>query len=87
MNSFVYLSSDTPLFNNKTNRFSIELFVFTNHFNVENQIGFSYSKHFSEAKYQVASVNQCLPEEHAILLNSDNKKALNELFNYLIQHF
>lgn len=101
MTSRIYLSSDTQLPNRgvrdegiKTKQniiyftlISMESFFFEENFHLENQSSFSYSKHFSEAKYQVASINLHLPKTKCKRLNQDNKNALHELFNYITNHF
>lgn len=101
MTSRIYLSSDTRLptgmFKNegietKKNVIyftlvSMESFCFEENSHSNSQQSNSYSKHFSEAKYQVASIDLHLPEKKAEFLNQNNKKALHELFNYIVHHF
>lgn len=99
--SYMYLSSDTQLpssesadlkINNNPAIFhfspdSNRYFFFESFIDSKNQSTLSHSKHFSEAKYQVVSVNHYLPKEYRKQLNQQNKKALHELFSYLVSHF
>lgn len=101
MASYIYLSSDTQLLPSNIVYDCIDInqaavyrlpnstktFFFEDKSDLEIQSSFSYSKHFSEATYQVASVNRYLPVEYSNNLNQQNEKALHELFNYIIDHF
>lgn len=66
---------------------SMESFFFEENFNSENQSSFTYSNHFSETKHQVTSIDLYLPRSNCKRLTKDNKKALHELFNYIVNHF
>lgn len=101
MASFIYLSSDCPLptggirekgIKNKQNvihftLISLDFSSFKDNFDAKNQCYFSFSKNFSEGKHQVASKNMYLPSTTCKRLSQDNKKALDELFDYVVNHF
>lgn len=101
MASRIYLSSDTRLPTGRVmddgvtidrnviyfTLISMESFFFEENFNSENQCSFTYSNHFSETKHQVASIDLYLPRIDCKRLTKDNKKALHELFNYIVNHF
>lgn len=101
MTSYIYLSSDKQLSVSdisdedpkiKQMRVyfspaSIESFLFKNNIDAKTNKYFSYSKHFSEGKHQVVSLNSDLPKRNTQLLSQRNKRALHELFNYICNHF
>lgn len=101
MISYIYLSSDTQLLsseiaNNNTDTKqaiihtlsnSTKPFCFEQRSDLRSQTFFGFSKHFSEAKYQVVSINRYLPVESSKNLNQQNKNALQELFAYITDHF
>lgn len=101
MTSYIYLSSDAPLQTSKSthnkikNNQSLNYFesnstktlLFKDYFNSKNQKYSTCSKHFSETVYQVFSIAIDLPIEYGIPLIHQNKKGLQELFTYLIDHF
>ena len=101
MTSYIYLSSDAPLrtsqsiHNKKQKNQSLthfesdsnNHFSFKDYFHSESQKNSSCSKHFSEAVYQVFSIVVDLPKKSGMSLIHQNKKSLQELFNYLIDHF
>ncbi|AGY83049.1 hypothetical protein [Carnobacterium inhibens] len=101
MSSYIYLSSDTFLpegaigdkgltvfqttFYPSLN--SMESFFFENNYDTDEQKVLSFSKHFSSEKYQVASIDLNLPENDGKKISKRNKKALEELFGYIKNHF
>lgn len=101
MTSYIYLASDAPLPCSEINEqdqnvmcpfmyfthASMEYFFFRGNFDFDTQCFFSYSTHFSEVKYQVASVNLNLPKQNTKCIEHRNYKALDELFTYIINHF
>lgn len=101
MTSYIYLSSDKPfpiseLFTDPEtgkqrwyyfSSFVIESFAFENNFNPEKQRYFTYSQHFSIGKHQMATANLYLPNRNQYSLTDENKKALQELFHYICNHF
>lgn len=101
MTFYIYISSNTPLpcsdideQDRKTmcpsiyfTHASMEYFFFEGNFDSEKQCFFSYSRHFSEIKYQVASISRNLPQKNMKCIHQENHKALHELFNYITNHF
>lgn len=101
MSEYIYLSSDAALptgtlgdkgLNIDKAIFylsldSLESFFFEENYDQDEKEKFIFSKHFSNEKYQVASIDLNLPEENKKKLNKRNKKALQELLNYIKKHF
>lgn len=101
MSEYIYIASDSKLlsgtigdsgvnFFNTTfylSANSLESFFFEENYDPDEKEKFSFSKHFSNEKYQVASMDLNLPEENQKKLNKRNKKALQELLNYIKNHF
>lgn len=101
MSEYIYLSSDVELPTgsigdkglnlNKATFYlslnSLEFFFFEKNYDPDEKEKFSFSKHFSDKKYQVASIDLNLPEENQKNLSKRNKKALQELLNYIENHF
>lgn len=101
MSEYIYLSSDVELPSGSigdkgwdTGKValylsldSLESFFFEKNYDPDKKENFSFSKHFSDKKYQVASIDLNLPEENQKHLNRRNKKALQELLNYIRNHF
>ena len=101
MSEYIYIASDSKLlsgtigdtgidFFNTTfylSSNSLESFFFEENYDSDEKEKFSFSKHFSSKKYQVASIDLNLPEENQKKLNKRNKKALQELLNYIKNHF
>ena len=100
MSEYIYIASDSKLlsgtigdsgvnFFNTTfylSANSLESFFFEENYDPDEKEKFSFSKHFSNEKYQVASMDLNLPEENQKKLNKRNKKALQELLNYIKNH-
>lgn len=101
MISYIYLSSDTQFFPSEITNNNIDTkqaiihslsnstktFCFEQRSDLRSQTAFGYSKHFSEAKYQVVSINRYLPVESGKNLNQQNENALHELLAYIVDHF
>lgn len=101
MTSYIYLSSDAELPTGSVGdkritifqttvyatENSMESFFFEPNYDSDEQCFFSFSKHFSFEKYQIASIDQNLPEQGKNKITKRHKKALNELFNYVKNHF
>lgn len=66
---------------------SMESFFFEENYDPDEKKIFSFSKHFSAEKYQVASIVLTLPEQNTKNLKPRNKKALQELYHYIEKHF
>ena len=101
MSEYIYIASDSKLlsgtigdtgidFLNTTfylSSNSLESFFFEENYDPDGKEKFSFSKHFSSEKYQVASIDLNLPKENQKKLKKRNKKALQELLNYIKNHF
>lgn len=101
MTSYIYLSSDAELATGSVGDKGVtifqttiyatenlmEFFFFEPNYDTDEQHFFSFSKHFSSEKYQVASIDQNLPEQAENKINKRQKKALTELLSYVRNHF
>ena len=101
MSSYIYIASDAQLVegsigDKRLNIFnttfypsssSLESFFFEKNYDPDEKRVFSFSKHFSSEKYQVASIDLNLPEKNDKTVSRRNKKALHELYNYIENHF
>lgn len=101
MSSYIYIASDSQLpvgsvgnhgINVSNTTFypslnSLESFFFEKNYDPDEKKTFSFSKHFSSEKYQVTSIDLHLPEQGDRHVSRGNKKALQELLNYIKHHF
>ena len=101
MSSYIYIASDSQLsdgsvgdqgFNVFNTTFypslnSLESFFFEKNYDTDEKKIFNFSKHFSSEKYQVASIDLHLPDQGNRHVSHENKKALQELLNYIKNHF
>lgn len=101
MSEYIYLSSDAKLptgsigddgitLFNTTFYLSenyMESFFFEENYNPDEKEILSFSRHFSDDKFQVMSIVLNLPEENTKHLKPRNKKALQELLTYIKKHF
>ena len=101
MSSYIYIASDSQLsdgsvgdqgFNVFNITFypslnSLETFFFEKNYDTDEKKIFNFSKHFSSEKYQVASIDLHLPDQGNRHVSHENKKALQELLNYIKNHF
>ena len=65
----------------------MESFYFEPSFNEQEDSFFSYSAHFTLKNYQVASIDNYLPTENNKFLSPKQKKALDELYNFIAAYF
>ena len=101
MSSYIYIASDSQLsdgsvgdqgFNVFNTTFypslnSLESFFFEKNYDTDEKKIFNFSKHFSSEKYQVASIDLHLPDQGNRHVSHKNKKAPQELLNYIKNHF